>query len=123
MVVNMKICFDLDNTLCTGRQVINGKSTYTSCQPLAGKKELLKALHKNGNTIIIYTARGMNTYNSNIELIHKHLRQLTENQLAEWGYVYDELFFGKIDADIFIDDKAINSSAIDLLGGILNGIN
>jgi hypothetical protein len=31
---------------------------------------------------------------------------LTLRQLNEWGFVYDEIYFGKPDADIFIDDKA-----------------
>ena len=37
------------------------------------------------------------------------LFELTEKQLKEWGCKYHELIMGKPHADLFIDDKGINS--------------
>ena len=37
------------------------------------------------------------------------LKPLTKCQLDIWGYKYHELIMGKPHADIFIDDKAMNS--------------
>jgi hypothetical protein len=49
----------------------------------------------------LYTARGSTT---GIDW-----RELTVKQLAEWGVPYDELVMGKPTADVYIDDRAINS--------------
>jgi hypothetical protein len=51
------------------------------------------------------------------ELPHKYaqkeaslaLRDLTEEQLAEWGCKYHRLLMGKPHADIFVDDKGRDS--------------
>jgi phosphoserine phosphatase len=48
----MRICFDLDNTLCVGKP-------YEFAKPLPGAADLLRSLKNKGHTIIIYTARGM----------------------------------------------------------------
>jgi hypothetical protein len=34
--------------------------------------------------------------------------ELTKQQLKDWGVKYNELIFGKPDADIFVDDKGIS---------------
>lgn len=94
----MRICFDLDNTLCTGKP-------YAEAKPYAWAAPLLESLKEKGYTIIIYTARNMNTYNGNIGLVNKNIGMLTFSQLDRWGFKYDEIYFGKPSADIYIDDK------------------
>ena len=54
--------------------------------------------------------------------------KFTEAQLASWNVKYHELHLGKIDADIFVDDKAFTvnddgSSSEDLRVFIDNKIN
>ena len=95
----MKIyCFDLDGTLCT-----NTYGDYENAKPFLDRIKKLNDLHRNGNKIIIDTARGVTT---GIDWY-----DLTKNQLISWGVKFDELFVGKkIHADIFIDDKAINDN-------------
>jgi len=92
----MIYCFDLDGTLCTNT---NGK--YELAKPIIERIEIVNELHKNGNKIIINTARGSTT---KIDWY-----KFTEEQLISWGVNYNELYVGeKIEADIFIDDKAIS---------------
>ena len=94
----MRICFDLDNTLCTGKP-------YLTAQPFSWAADLLKQLKMQGHEIIIYTARNMTTSNGNIGKVNKNIGLLTFTQLDSWGFCYDELYFGKPAADIYIDDN------------------
>ena len=48
----------------------------------------------------MFTARGSTT---NIDWT-----TLTKQQLKDWGVMYNKLIFGKPDADVFIDDKAMS---------------
>lgn len=98
----MRICFDLDGVICEGE-------SYDSMHPIPGTIETINNLSKEGNTIIIYTARGMGRTNGNLGKATKLLGELTLAQLKEWGVYYDEMYFGKPSAEIYIDDKALSS--------------
>ena len=91
----MIYCFDIDGTLCS-----NTEGAYESAQPYARIIARANALYDAGHKIILQTARGSTT---GIDW-----RELTENQLREWGVKYHELLFGKPTADVYIDDKAID---------------
>ncbi|MDB4834196.1 hypothetical protein OAH80_03740 [Acidimicrobiia bacterium] len=88
-----KYCFDIDGTICT-----NTDGNYEDAKPHVTRIKQINSLHKEGNKIILFTARGTTT---GIDW-----RLLTENQLKNWSVSYDELLFGKPEADKFIDDKA-----------------
>ena len=109
----MRICFDLDNTLCEG--------PYEEAKPIVGVRELLYRLKDEGHTIIIHTARGMSSSNGNIGRVISRLGKLTLDHLEEWDFPYDELVFGKPAADIYVDDKAVNAVLIHKLEHILRG--
>ncbi len=96
----MRICFDLDSTLCFGLP-------YSIARPFPWARNLLRQLKDRGYTIIIYTARKMSTHDGNIGRVNKDIAYLTLKQLDEWGFVYDEIYFGKPAADIYIDDKGL----------------
>ncbi len=51
-----------------------------------------------GNKIILFTARGTTT--------GVDWEDLTRKQLETWNVSYDDLLFGKPEADVYIDDKA-----------------
>jgi len=104
----MRICFDLDDTLCTGKP-------YKDAVPIEGREELLKSLKGKGHTIIIYTARGMGTSNGNIGKSMARIGKITLNQLEEWNFVFDEIVFGKPSADLYVDDKGLNALRINEL--------
>lgn len=101
----MRICFDLDNTLCCG-------VPYYEAVPVPGASQLLRELRRQGHTVIIQTARGMGSSDGNPgKAIAQEGAQVFE-QLDAWGFEYDELYFGKPAADLYVDDKAI--TAVDL---------
>ena len=88
--------FDIDGTLCT----LVKNADYKKAQPLSNRIEKVNKLYDEGNTIIFFTARG---YVTKIDW-----RELTLNQLEEWNVKYHELILGKPNADVYVDDKAIN---------------
>jgi hypothetical protein len=104
----MRICFDLDNTLCTGKP-------YRTASAFPGVKEMLQRLKDDGHIIIIYTARGMGTAGSNPGVSIRNIGRLTLNQLEDWGFIYDEIHFGKPNADVYVDDKAYNANGMEHL--------
>jgi len=101
----MRICFDLDDTLCSGKP-------YEKAFPIEGRRELLKSLKDKGHTIIIYTARGMGRSNGSIGKSMASIGRITLNQLEKWDFVFDEIVFGKPSADIYVDDKGLNALRI-----------
>jgi hypothetical protein len=90
-------CFDLDETLCTSKNL-----DYKHAVPLTTRIETVNSLFQAGNTIIIYTARGSKTGSD--------WSTLTENQLSSWNVSYHKLVMGKPFADFYIDDKAVLDS-------------
>lgn len=95
----MIFCFDLDGTLCSQSKNKN----YNVAQPYYEAILEVNRLYDEGHTIIIDTARGST---SRIDWYQK-----TKDQLDDWGVKYHQLFVGKkINADIFVDDKAINAA-------------
>ena len=101
----MTYVFDLDNTLCK-----TNDSNYKNCIPLLDRIKIVNRLYDEGNTITIYTARGMGSTNNNqIKAIKKYY-SLTEMQLLQWGVRYHDLILGKPSGDCYIDDKGINDN-------------
>jgi len=96
-MVTLIYCFDLDETLCETVGM-----DYAKSKPLLSRIAMVNSLYRSGNTIKIHTARGSKT---GIDW-----RPLTESQLVEWGVSYHELHMGKPFADLYIDDKAVNTS-------------
>jgi len=100
----MVYCFDIDGTICSLRE----KSDYEKAEPFSDMVEKINFLYKNGNKIIIMSARGC--------VSDKDWAEFTANQLRLWGISYHQLIMNKKPhADIFVDDKAINASAFRLM--------
>ena len=91
----MKICFDIDGTICT-----NTNGEYAKAEPFPVRIEIIQTLISEGYEIIFCTARGSET---GIDW-----RELTQTQLETWGLPSDNLYFGKPSADQYVDDKGIN---------------
>lgn len=104
-IPKLRICFDLDNTLVSYPYIVGD---YKSVKPITDMIELAKNLHNMGHTIIIYTARRMETHKYNIGAVVKDIARDTIDILDNYEIPYDELIFGKPIADIYIDDRAIN---------------
>ena len=89
--------FDLDNTLCA----TSSSKNYSESIPFLNAIKQVNNLKKEGHYIKIFTARGSG---SGIDW-----RDLTKQQLLDWGVEYDELILGKPSYDICIDDKSTSA--------------
>jgi carbamoyl-phosphate synthase large subunit len=87
-------CFDIDGTICSTN------CEYKDAEPFINVINYINKLYESGNKIIMFTSRGtksgINWYD------------FTKNQIDTWGLQYHKLIMGKPQADIFIDDRAIN---------------
>lgn len=101
----LRICFDLDNTLVTYPTVVGD---YNTVKPITTMIHLLRDLKKDGHEIIIYTARRMQTHKYNVGKVMKDIGMITFHTLEQFGIPYDEIYFGKPIADIYVDDRAMN---------------
>lgn len=104
------IAFDLDDTLCTRPKDKEslGIDKYYYCEPIQEMVDLSNSLYDKGNTIYIYTARGMHTLNGDVKQIYEKLYDITLDSLKRWGVKHDGLYMGKLHYDFLIDDKAMS---------------
>ena len=98
----MTYVFDIDGTICS-----NTNGEYKNATPLIERIKKLNELYEKGNTIILLTARGMGRSGNSSAFAEAAFRNLTEEQLKEWGVKYHKLFLGKPSGDIYIDDKGM----------------
>tara|TARA_B100002019_G_C21211862_1_gene569873 strand:- start:520 stop:852 length:333 start_codon:yes stop_codon:yes gene_type:complete len=104
----MRICVDLDNTICITDENLPLSIRY---ERVIVKDHMVKIINDwyKKHTIIIDTARG-----SSLTGLTKYyklwkLKVLTQNQLKSWGVQYHNLRVGqKTYADLYIDDKGIH---------------
>ena len=101
----LRFCFDLDNTLVSFPRI---KDDYTTVEPIHKNIQFLKFLKAMNHTIIIYTARRMKTHQGNIGKIIADVGKITLDTLDRFEIPFDEIYFGKPNADIYIDDLALN---------------
>jgi phosphosulfolactate synthase (CoM biosynthesis protein A) len=95
---------DTDGTL---RSLTDGK--YQNAVANQARIHEVNQLYDAGNTIILFTARGMGRNNNNANEAVREFEQLTLNQIQSWGLKYHRIFFGKPAGDFYIDDKAVNA--------------
>jgi len=94
----MVIYVDIDETICMTPEDRN----YAHSAPLDSHIQKINRLYDGGNKIVYWTARGSG---SGIDW-----RETTEKQLESWGAKYHELRLGKPIYDLFICDKAMNTT-------------
>jgi mannose-6-phosphate isomerase-like protein (cupin superfamily) len=97
--MSKKIFVDLDNTICN-----TISNDYLNSTPIKERVDFFNNLKEQGNTIIIWTARGSR---SGIDY-----SEITKNQLDEWGVKYDDILMKKPDYDVYYDDKSFNIDTI-----------
>lgn len=93
----MKYCFDIDGTICT-----NTNGEYEKAIPFKERILKINELFDDGHKIIFNTGRGMGSGKGG-----EYWRDLTVNQLNNWGVKYHQLFMSKPSSDFYIDDKGI----------------
>jgi capsule biosynthesis phosphatase len=99
----MRICIDLDGVICNLKK--DGQS-YHELLPVEGAVEKLKEFQNAGHYIIINTARHMKTCGANIGLVNSRISLDTLTWLQKFEVPFDEIYFGKPWAEIYIDDNA-----------------
>ena len=99
----MRIVIDLDGTICTLKQK---NETYADVLVKPGAVEFINKLKQEGHYIIIQTARNMATCESNMGKVIKNVGKVTLDWLEKNEVVYDEIYFGKPNANLYIDDRA-----------------
>lgn len=112
------IAFDLDDVLCYRTSEVGKVKKYFSCKPIIEMVNIANQCYERGDTVLVYTARGMTSCNGDVSKIYSTLYELTKKQLEEWGVKYHQLIMGKIHYDVFIDDKAVNSAVVKSLKDI-----
>lgn len=99
----MRIVIDLDGTICPIKEK---DQLYSELQPLPGAVEKLRELKDSGHYLIIMTARNMATQEANLGKVMKNIGKITLDWLEQYQVPYDEIYFGKPNAHIYIDDRA-----------------
>lgn len=100
----MRICIDIDGTICTLRE---SYQTYLDLTPIQDAAQKIKELRQQGHYIILYTARHMKTCEANVGKVLAIEGYNLFVWLNKQGFEYDEIWFGKPHADLYIDDKAL----------------
>lgn len=106
----MRIVIDLDGTICTLKK--EGE-TYANVKPIPKTIRTIKKLKRQGHYIIIYTARHMKTCEGDTGKILARVGKITLDWLERYDIPYDEIHFGKPNADIYIDDQAVRFKGWD----------
>ena len=112
----MRIALDLDGVICP---VKTPEESYGSLEPLPGAVERIRELRREGHYIIITTARNMATCESNLGRVLRNVGQITLEWLERYGVEYDEIYFGKPNAEVYIDDRALRFSSWSHINGDL----
>ena len=100
----MRICIDLDGVVCKLKEP---GQTYADLEPVDGAVEWLQRCKNEGHYIILFTARHMKTTEGNVGRVVALQGKVTLDWLDKYNIPYDEIFFGKPWADIYIDDNAL----------------
>lgn len=100
----MRLCIDIDGTLCEIRQE---HQHYSEVKPFPGAAERLRQLRAEGHYIILATARHMRTCQGNVGMVMARQGKTLLEWLDTHGFEYDELWLGKPEADVYIDDRAV----------------
>lgn len=108
----MRVVIDLDGTICPIRKENQG---YEDLEPFAGAVQRMKLLKEEGHYIIIQTARNMKTQESNLGKVLKNVGKITLDWLDRHRVPYDEIYFGKPNGHLYIDDRALRFSSWDKL--------
>jgi len=105
----MRICLDLDGVICQLKK--NIFDNYEFLEPVDGAIEKIQSLKSAGHYIIIFTARRMKTHQGNLGKVIADIGLIKIDWLKKYQIPYDEIYFGKPWADIYVDDNAMRFHA------------
>ena len=96
-----RFVFDIDGVIAMYDETLN----YANVGPREKMVNAIRKLHAAGNEIVLFTARG---YVTGVDW-----EDVTKEQMQRFGVPYDELIFGKPNADYYIDDKMLDMSILE----------
>lgn len=102
---------DVDNTIMTTPKIV-GTYDYKNSKPIQDMIDKINGLYDQGNKIVLFTSRGMRTFNGVVSSIEKYHRPILEKVLKSFNLNYHELIFGKPwgENPIYVDDRSISIS-------------
>jgi capsule biosynthesis phosphatase len=74
---------------------------------MPGAIQAIKRLRADGHVVIIQTARHMKTCDGNVGMVLAKQGAVTLEWLSRHGVEFDEIYFGKPWADVYLDDNAV----------------
>lgn len=95
----MIFVFDIDGVLCEEETHDVSKRV-----PYRDRIQKINNLVDQGHIVNIFTSRGMKSTNDDAQASDLKYRKITEDQLTLWGLRYNKLYFGKPNADVYIDN-------------------
>ncbi|MGD8779524.1 MAG: HAD hydrolase family protein [Ignavibacteria bacterium] len=98
----MRISIDLDGTIC---EIKKENQSYSDVLPKEGAIEKITQLKQEGHYIIIHTSRHMKSCNGDVGKVIARVGKITMDWLTRNKIPFDEIHFGKPNADIYIDDR------------------
>lgn len=102
-------CFvvDIDGTLC---ELCPSGSDYAAAVPRTAVIAAVNAAFNSGKRIVLFTARGMRSFNGDVSAIEDYHRPILVQWLAQHDVLYHELVFGKPWAGktFYVDDHAMH---------------
>ncbi len=99
--------FDVDGTLCP---IKTKEEKYEDLVPYTEMLEKIRWYKANGAKIVLFSARNMNSYNSNIGLINVNTAKTMLAWLDKWDIPYDEIIYGKPwpgHEGFYVDDRTV----------------
>jgi capsule biosynthesis phosphatase len=100
----MRICIDVDGVICHLRKP---EQHYSELEPIEGAVRSIQELKEEGHYIILHTARHMRTCNGDVGMVIAKQGKTLLDWLDRFQIPYDEIYFGKPIADVYIDDNAL----------------
>lgn len=115
----MRICIDIDGVICRLKE---NNQHYSDVLPIDGAPEKIRELKNAGHYIILHTARRMKTHNGNLGKVISDIGKDTIDWLKKHDVPYDEIYFGKPWANLYIDDNGFRFNNWDDLDGSGNNL-
>ncbi len=106
----MRIMIDIDGTIS---ELKKDGQTYSNLKTNENAVSKIKALKEAGHYVILQTARHMKTCGGDQGKVMAKIGKTTLDWLGQHDVPYDEIYFGKPYADIYIDDLAHQFTAWD----------
>ncbi len=103
---------DIDGTIT---ELKKEGQTYASVRMNPGAADKIRALKAAGHHIILQTARHMKTCGGDQGQVVAKVGKVTLDWFAEQEIPYDEIYFGKPYADVYLDDLALPFTGWDTI--------